>query len=247
MKRPIWILPQLAFIIMAWAFISCQCNSTKEITEINLEWPASTNTLFSHQPGPPEPPVIQDPEPIPAIVGYRYKIEKKFTLIRYATCYEQNDGPIERKGIYANDDMRDLHRSERRLTWGHFTVALAPEDDSYHRALIELPGGIVTHKWRVHVPDYNKEAFPTLTSRDAYLPEGERYKAYFDSSYWSVPRDRHKWKGRIDVLFTDADVYYDIDQRQKYWARKNTHEWPCEFWEIEKWAVYSDGTERKAE
>lgn len=185
------------------------------------------------------------------IVRYEYRIEERFTKKLYATCYSQWDSPAEAKGIYANNKFDDfLHRQERRIQRHHYTVAINPEMKEYHEALIELPGGVWTHKYRVHVPGYNKPLRPTQDStyeNAQYLPRDQRLLSVFNHGYFSVPRDRMKQRGRIDVLFTTAGNYATIKQRQGVWARKNTHEWPCTFYEITKWAVYDSGPPVKVE
>ena len=241
--KPIHLLPAASFCFMVWAMAAC-CTGEKPIDDFNdLEWPEAalpnTPPLLSPEPLPEvhEPPVIQDP----VIIGYRYEIVRRFTRNLYATCYSKEDGPIEAKGIYANQKFADkLDRTERRIQRTHYTVALPPELRGFHEALIELPDGTWVHKFRVHVLDYNSESFPTLTSGDSWLPESQRLLKLFDDPYFSVPRDRMKWKGRIDVLFTTAGNYATIKQRQNHWARKNTHEWPCDFWEIVKVPVYGE-------
>ncbi len=120
----------------------------------------------------------------------------------------------------------------------------------YHTTLIELPGNIWTHKYRVHVPDYNKPVRPDaqeIMKNKGCLDLGHRLLQVFNNPYFSVPRDRMKQKGRIDCLFTTAGNYNSIKQRQRQWAKKNTHNWSCEFWEIERWAIYNDGTKEKVE
>ena len=242
--KPIHLLPIASFSFMIWAMMAC-CATDKPVDDFNdLEWPeatALTKPPLQPEPTPEvqEPPVIQDPELV--IVGYRYEIVKVSTELLYATCYSQEDGPIEAKGIYANQKFAaKLSRSERRIQRTHYTCAMPPELKRYHEALIELPNGKWTHKFRVHIPDYNTAEFPAMKSRDAWLPEDQKLLKLFDDDYFSVPRDRMKWTGRIDVLFTTAGKYATIKQRQNQWAKKNTHNWPCDIWEIVEVPVYGD-------
>ena len=262
-----WIVYAGIFFLgyAGWANIIIGCNKP---AVVNAGWEPNIDAMPEFEPDSPEWPDsagidnTERPEPEPelpqkqaerkVIVRYEYRIQKVFTKNLYATCYSQLDSPVEAKGIYANNKFDDfLHRQERRIQRYHYTVAINPELKQYHEALIELPGGIWTHKYRVHVPDYNKSKMP-----ESPFKQGE--KSYMDTAdynlldvfndpYWSVPRDRMRQKGRIDVLFTTAGNYYSIKKRQSVWARKNTHEWPCDFWEIQKIAVYSDGSERKVE
>jgi len=176
------------------------------------------------------------------LIKYRYEAQYRSTEKLFATCYSKLDGPVEARGIYANESIdrhpkRDrLPRQERRIQRSHYSVALPPELKEKHKALIKIPGVGWRHKWLVHVPDYNKG------NRNQSIRKGYPFDPYF-----SVPRDRMKWKGRIDVLFTTSGIYASIKQRQTYWKRKGTKQWPCDFWEIVKIAVYSDGSERVVE
>ncbi|MFW6173001.1 MAG: hypothetical protein ACOC5T_04590 [Elusimicrobiota bacterium] len=175
------------------------------------------------------------------IIRHEYGLRKVGVKKLYATCYSKYDGPTEMKGIYANQKFADrLHLRERRIQRHHFTVALNPEMDNYHRALIQLPNGTWTHKYRFHVPGYNPDKFPVV--REETYPKTQKILSAVNHKYFSVPRDRMKWKGRIDVLFTTAGKYNSIEQRQRYWAKKNTHNTSVEIWEIQKIAIYSDGT-----
>jgi len=180
-----------------------------------------------------------------------YVIRKVKTVTLYATCYSQEDSHVERKGIYANQKYAGmLSRSERRINRTHYTVALNYHMRQYHEALINI-NGTWTHKYRMHVPDYNTGKKPDFKiSGDMYIDEIE-YMRIFNDPYFSVPRDRmgnkKEYANRIDVLFTTAGNYASIKQRQKAWARKNTHNTPVEIWEIQKLFIYKDGTIKESE
>jgi len=217
-------LAWLALVAMSAWSVCCLSNGThteEEITEPVWSPPlpqkAEVTTPFPTQATPAHPK--------PKIVSYKYQIVHRFNAKLFCTCYSKLDGPVEAKGIYANQKFADkLHLQERRIQRCHFTVALPPELRQYHEALICVDGKW-RHKFLVHVPDYNSDV------------KGEKY--------WSVPRDRMSQRGRIDILFTTSGKYASIKQRQRYWMKKDTKQWPIEFWEIVKVAVYDDGSEKE--
>lgn len=165
-----------------------------------------------HEPAKPAP--LSEP---PVVVETRYEYRLQFTVELKATCYSKYDPGDPGHGRYANDDMTELPIQERRINRHHYTVALPPEYNDQHRELIWLPGTGWRHRWGIHVPGYNNER-----------------------EYLSVPRDRMKQRGRIDVLFTTAGKYFDIPQRQRHWGAPMKL---CEFWKIVRIKKYSDGKE----
>jgi len=164
------------------------------------------------------------PKPKKKLIGYKIKYVYRFTINLYATCYSKLDSPVEAKGIYANDDMTELPYRERRIQRHHWTVALPPELDKYHRDLIFV-NGRYDHKWRVYVPGYNR--FKDYNRKDKTKDEG-----------LSKPRDRVLWKGRIDCLLTTAGKYNSLEQRIRNWGSLNRD---CDFYEIVKEPVYEEG------
>jgi len=171
-------------------------------------------------------------------VKYEHAIEYVDTKIMTVTYYHKGKK-------YGNDDITDLPLQERRVQRFHRTVALNKKMRDMHTAVIQVEDRfgryVFTHKYRFHVPGYNKLD-----------------KSTWDSSYYSVPRDvmSHKAKltaegkclyceqDRIDILFTTAGNYATIEQRGAYWGMQ---ELPVEIYEICRYAVYSDGTRRRVE
>jgi len=185
------------------------------------------------------------------IISFVYLIVKIKEVNLYATCYSQQDSTIEMKGIYANQKYASfLNKSERRINRNHYTVALNYNMKEYHEGLINV-NGIWTHRYRFHVPDYNADIIEKFKIKnDTYMNDID-YLRIFNNDYFSVPRDRmsnkKEYANRIDVLFTTAGKYSTIKQRQRAWARRNTHNMPIEIWEIQKWAFCKDGSKRRIE
>lgn len=197
-----------------------------DVKEYELEYEEQTDSGQVELLECSEPGVKRQTEEL-KIIRYEWRLVKRFSQKLYATCYSKEDGPTEAKGIYSNNKYAQLlHKSERRIQRHHWTVALPPELKKYHNELVYV-NGKWTHKWRMHVPEYNT----------ADKSRG------FDAGYWAVPRDRMLQRGRIDVLFTTAGNYASIKQRQNAWARMNTHNTPVEFWELVKCPVYEKGNE----
>jgi len=173
------------------------------------------------------------------IVKLLTRIVKIERLNLYATCYSQYDGKVEVKGWYACHWNKVLRRliapQEHRIQLWHYTVAIPPERKELHESIIKLPDGRWTFKYRIHVPEYNLKDRPTSGKMTDVVDHG----------YWSVPRDRMKWKGRIDVLYT-GDIGA-VRRKQKIWKRKGTKNWPIDVWEIQIWAMFNDGTEERME
>lgn len=234
--------------LTGWSFVwIVGCVNGEQVT-----FKKETENLFDdielHAEEKPEPPVKKEPVELKQkkLLSYRYALSYKFTKKLYATCYSQWDSEWERAGIYANNKYSsELHKSERRIQRHHYTVALPPELKEYHNALIQLPDGTWTHKYRVHVPDYNRKEKPVKKNPESFIGRTNYLLSMFNDKHFSLPRDRMRQTGRIDVLFTTAGKYNSIKQRQRAWMNKYTHEHPCQFWEIEIYAVYSDGTEKK--
>lgn len=212
-------------VISIWIY-TCGCNGSNEISQEEIY---EGLDIIDVDDKIKEPPVKTQPVDIKEvtrikqqqkkqIIGYKYFLVKRFTKKLYVTCYSQHDGPIEKKGVYANQKYADkLHISERRIRRHHYTCALPPELKNYHENLIYL-NGKWTHKYRVHISGYNNDD-----------------KDDIDRGYWSVPRDRMLQRGRCDALITTAGKYATIQQRLKHW-KSNIRE--VEFWEIVKRPVY---------
>jgi len=209
-----------------------------------------------------EPPVITEG---PKLSKHVYRMIPVETRKRLLTTYSKWDSPAEEKGIYANQKFANyLNIYERRIRDKHYTVALNLLDDYFHNRLVKLPDGSWTHKFRVHVDGYNKSDFPNIADiRDgnAYLGSdvSSLLKAVADSDYFSAPRDRMSHgsdrknrNGRcdycsdnqvMDVLHTGYPAI--VKQKQKRWMRTNQRYTNVDFWEIARFAVYSDGSERQ--
>ncbi len=144
-----------------------------------------------------------------------------------ATCYHRwADSQVGYSRMYANHDLVDLPESERWLQEYHYTVAMNYAMDDMHRALVTLPDGQVTHKYRVHVPSYNSD----------YNHASDHYRgqlADFNGSYFSVPRDRMPayHRGRIDILFTGCKQA--CEAKVNWWGKR--------FMPVEIWEIYSEG------
>ena len=128
------------------------------------------------------------------ILGYNYRLEYVETINRKVTCYSKDDPGDPGHGKYANINFADkLYRSERHINSSHFTVALNYDDKEWHENLIQLSGGTWTHKYRFHVPGYNKEKKPDLNHYpygDSFLGDDYDFKSITDNTYFSIPRDR---------------------------------------------------------
>jgi len=226
-RDPLFLL-FMAAVVLWCRMLGCCAPSEKPPTAEAVPDPYEFELEYEEKddgPGPGKDSSIEKTgaEVKARIIGYEFKLVKAFSRELYATCYSKEDGPVEAKGIYANQKYAELlNRSERRIQRHHWTVALPPELKEYHRALIYVDG-LWTHKYRVHVPGYNT----------ADKTRG------FDAGYWSVPRDRMLQKGRIDVLFTTAGAFATIKQRQREWAGRYTHKTICEFWELKKVPIYA--------
>jgi len=209
-----------------------------------------------------------------------YKVERKIEKIIYRifkvgeteqklTCYSKLDGGIEAKGVYANESIDlcadRLLYNERRIRGNHYTVAVNYEMKQYHEKLINI-NGVWTHKYRFHVPNYNSDIMPDK-SIDRFAPRESSnwYLMFFNSPYFSAPRDRmgchtkrnsngqiitrdkYSFEDRMDVLFTSAGNFASIRDRQCGWMRNTPPKVNVEMWEICKLVVYNDGTEEIVE
>jgi hypothetical protein len=213
-----------AFLIYAMASYGCteplaEPTPLAEPFEFDLE-----ESDPAAEPPLPDPAPIADPE-------HRIEIRRVGTIDLYATCYSMFDGATESRGWYANH-WNPLTRpylpiqEERIQTW-HYTVALPPELADYHTKLIQLPGGSYTHAYRFHVPGYNLDALPAPGSHESDTD----VFSVINHGYYSVPRDRMKWRGRIDVLFTGSlDA---VLRKQRDWKRRKTHGLQIEIWEVQ--------------
>lgn len=220
------ILIVLAVVLMA-VMCGCRCPAGRQAEIQDID----SDMEFDHvDPVVMTPKTVKEepkPEVRPAYMEFR--LEKIGEVKLYATCYSQQDGTVEKMGKYANQKYATmLHKSERRIQRSHYTVAINPEMKKYHDEMIELSDGW-THKYRFHVPGYNS----------SLMEDGE-----YDSGYFSVPRDRMTQRGRIDCLITTAGQYATLEQRLKNWKSSNRQ---CEVWEIKKYIVYTDGSERETE
>jgi len=203
-----------------------------------MEWPQQTEIQKAIPSPAPSPDHITQKEtvvaPTPILIDYRYKPIYRWTRTLKTTCYSKYDPGDPGHGRYANDDMTQLPIQERRINRHHYTVALPPELNEFHRALIWLPNKGWRHKYMFHVPEYNgaNKDYPFGNISPKIKP------------YLSVPRDRMKQRGRIDVLFTTAGDFFDIAQRQRHWGAPMKE---VECWEIVKIAEYSDGSRKVVE
>lgn len=249
-------LPSLIIFIGIFLilYIKCGCTHTVEIPQIQeeknekLEW-----TIPEPKENIKEPPVIIKPEKKnkKKSLGYRWEIEyvKTFEHIKL-TCYSRYDSPKERRGVYANDDMTKLPIFERRIQDGPYkyhdwTVALPFDMDIYHRELTRWPNGEYTHKYRFHIPSYNRGARPVNKVKYSYGRNNatEDLKQIFDREFYSVPRDRmkpiHK-TGIADALFTGCEP--SVKARQGKWNNPRVN---MDLYEIVIYEIFSDGTRRK--
>jgi len=213
-----------------------------------------------------EPPVLKDEKKNPEkILRYVYRWSPVEKRRRFLTTYSKWDSPAEMKGIYANQKFAQyLNIYERRIRDKHYAVALNLTDANYHNALVRLPNGAWTHKYRVHVPNYNTSAKPSLEAArqdDAYLGSdiSSLILALGSSSYFSQPydrmshgRDKKNHNGRcdycedeqiLDVLHTGYEGI--VKQKQKKWKKSNQKYTDVVFWELCKFAQYSGGFERQ--
>lgn len=169
-------------------------------------------------PPPPEP---APPPPDPGIPAG----EIRWVGTRYLDVSAYNRWSDNKPGYrrnYANDDLLDLPLEERRLQEWHYTVALMLNMDEYHRALVRLPDGQVTHRYRFHIQGYNPE-FQAISYRDTGLLQE------FNGAYFSLPRDRmpSQWTDRIDILFTGCRSH--ADRECDGWGVRFM---PIQIWEI---------------
>jgi hypothetical protein len=182
-----------------------------------------------------EPPVVpqertesQIPSTVPeqrqiVTTGIR-RVAVYYLDVTAYTRWSDNKPGYERK--YANDDLTTMPLVERRLQEWHYTVALDYAMDDMHRALITLPDGQVTHKYRFHVPGYN----PGEKVEDNQLADPKYYRGdlmWLNGRYFSVPRDRFHHHGRMDVLFTGCQQH--ATDEAVNWGVKLI---PVEVWEI---------------
>jgi len=131
---------------------------------------------------------------------------------------------------YANDDLTTMPLVERRLQEWHYTVALDLAMDDMHRALITLPDGQVTHKYRFHVDGYN----PGKKVEDNQWADPKYYSGdlrWLNGRYFSVPRDRFHHHGRMDVLFTGCQQH----------ATDEAVNWGVKLIPVEVWEIYMEG------
>lgn len=244
-----------AILLVGYVFTGIMANSCavpdtrksihKEPEELEFEFDEHEPVLEWDIPDPTiqEPTVIthaskqipdkaDNSKPVPAqkkFVKYIWRLEYRFSRIRYTTCYTGYDKNDPGHGKYANQKYASkLHLYERRIRYEHNTVALCPEDKIYHQQLIQMSDGIWTHKWRVHIHGVHRDQICEAT----------------DSGYFGVPRDRMKQSGRIDYLITQAGKYKDMEQRVKNWKSMNRK---VDFWEWTRYALYSDGSRERVE
>lgn len=245
MKEGLVIFFFLGVLISALYLTCLSCADNQSAFQVKNEKLEFNNDLEFDKLHDSQVTVKPKPEPKKInLVGYEYKIKYHSTVNLYATCYSKLDGIVEARGIYANQKFADrLHVSERRIQRFHYTVAMPPGYKHFHEALIELPGGVWSHKYRVHVPGYNSPEIPDgkIEGSNQLFEGCQKYLNVFNNKYFSVPRDRMKQRGRIDCLITTAGKYNSLKQRLRNWKSLNKD---VKIFEIQKMAVYSDGSKK---
>ena len=230
-KKSILFTAVIVFILAAMLGKSTGCY-VPEDKEISSEIEGDTFIQDLMKDTVEEPLVIKVPIKLATekvLLRYVTRLEYKFSTNLYNTCYTGYDPGDPGHGKYANQKYAaKLHLSERRIRRNHWSAALPPEYKQYHEQLFRLPDGRWTHKFRVHIKGVNKDVIGKET----------------DSDYFCVPRDRMKQKGRIDFLITTAGNYMSRDQRVANWKSINRD---VEFWEFNRYAIYSDGSEEEME
>jgi hypothetical protein len=253
-------------------------DKTKECVEIDFDFDGDgrielsepEQNIKSKQIEIEEIKVIEEPKQVERkIEKIVYRIFMVDERPQRLTCYSRFDGGIEMKGIYANESIDlsgdRLPVSERRIRGNHYTVAVNYEMKEYHEKLICI-NGAWTHKYRFHVPNYNSEIVPDNSiSKFAQRYSTNWYLLFFNSPYFSVPRDRmgchtkrnsngqivtrdkYSQEDRMDVLFTSAGNSATIRDRQRAWARNTPSKVNVEVWEIGKFAIWNDGIEERIE
>ncbi len=215
-----------------------------------------------------EPPVVIDPVPLPEtkFVKYAFRMVPIEKRRRLATTYSKWDSPAERKGIYSNQRFAAyLNLYQRRIRDKHYGVALCLLDADYHNRIVQMPDGTWTHKFRVHVPAYNRGEKPknmeTSDKRDSFIGSNltAQILAIADCKWFSVPRDRMSHKGDkknhngkcdycvddqcIDVLHTGCPAI--AKRNQKRWMENHQAYMDVEFWEVACFAIFDNGVERQ--
>ena len=214
------------FLIMAGITIVLTDNTPIETPEVTVI-PAPQDPEALPPTGPGSAVAIDDPEPQPAPPpAAAPQVAIKLVSVIYLdvtayTRYSDNKPGYVRR--YANDDLTDLPLAERRLSEEHYTVALNAAMDAYHRAVVRLPDGQYTHRYRLHLKGYN-------TDTNFYSEHYRGDLSWLNGSYFSVPRDRMpaQWHGRADVLFTGDREH--CQQEARIWGKRFM---PVEIYEIE--------------